>query len=257
LAATDLRHPSGVALSVIIPAYNEERRLPSYLARIVEYLEQRGILYEIIVVDDGSRDATAEIVAGWLPGDRRVRLIRLPRNRGKGHAVRTGMLQASGRLRLFTDADGATPIAELERLLKAIDAGADVAIASRALPADDCMVHAHLHRKVLGRVFSFIVNMAAVKGIRDTQCGFKLFTADAANAVFPLQRIDDFGFDVEVLFLCRQKGFSIAEVPVNWNDVPGSKVGMIRDSARMFVDIFRIRINDLLGAYRSEAESVK
>lgn len=244
---------NSIFLSVIIPAYNEESRLPAYLAGILAYLEQQGIIYEIIVVDDGSIDSTAEVVARFMQENGRVRLIRHPRNRGKGYAVRTGMLEASGRLRLFADADGATPITELERLQKAVDTGADVAIASRALRDVGCTVHAHLHRKVIGAVFNFIVTTLTVKGIHDTQCGFKLFTAEAANAAFPLQRIDDFGFDVEVLFLCSRKGYRIAEVPVNWTDIAGSKVNLIRDSFRMFIDIFKIKIFDLTGMYRKSS----
>jgi len=237
-------------LSIIIPAYNEEKRLPVYLARILEYLELQDISYEIIVVDDGSHDLTAEVVDRFKQENVRVKLIRLSRNGGKGCAVRAGMLQASGKLRLFADADGATPIAELERLQKAIDSGADVAIASRAMKDDSCIINAHLHRKVIGRVFHYIVTTLTVKGIHDTQCGFKLFTAEAAQAVFPLQRIDDFGFDVEILYLCQRYGYRIAEVPVNWTDIAGSKVSLIRDSLRMFADIFRIRFNDLTGVYR-------
>ena len=237
-------------LSIIIPAYNEERRLPVYLASVLDYLEQLDILYEILVVDDGSQDATAEVVARFMQENTRVKLIRLPRNRGKGNAVRTGMLQASGKLRLFADADGATPITELERLRRAIDGGADVAIASRAMKDDSCTVSAHLHRRVIGRVFHFIVTTLTVKGIHDTQCGFKLFTAEAAQAVFPLQRIEDFGFDVEILYLCQRNGYRIAEVPVNWTDIAGSKVSLVRDPLRMFMDIFKIRLNDLRGAYR-------
>jgi dolichyl-phosphate beta-glucosyltransferase len=236
-------------LSVIIPAYNEASRLPPYLDEIVAYLHQQDIAYEIIVVDDGSSDATAEVVGRFIRDNGRIRLVRLPGNRGKGHAVKTGMLRASGRLRLFADADGATPISELEKLRRAVEGGADVAIASRALKDDSCTVHAHLHRKVLGRIFHCIVTALTVKGIRDTQCGFKLFTAETANAVFSLQRIDDFGFDVEVLYLCQRNGYRIAEVPVNWTDIAGSKVNLIRDSLRMFADTFKIRFFDLVGFY--------
>jgi dolichyl-phosphate beta-glucosyltransferase len=245
-----------IFLSIIIPAYNEESRLPSYLEGILAYLEKQEIIYEIIVVDDGSHDATAEAVARFTQRNGRIRLIRLSRNRGKGYAVRTGMLEATGSLRLFADADGATPIMELKRLQEAIDTGADVAIASRALRDTACTVNAHLHRKIIGAVFNFIVAAFTVKGIHDTQCGFKLFSAEAANAVFPLQRIDDFGFDVEVLFLCQQNGYRIAEVPVNWTDVAGSKVSLIRDSLRMFTDIFKIRFNDLKGSYRHRSNVV-
>jgi len=239
-----------VFLSIIIPAYNEERRLPLYLAKVLEYLELQKINYEIIIVDDGSHDSTAEFVTRFVQDNIRIKLIRLPRNSGKGYAVRTGMLQATGKLRLFTDADGATPITELEQLLKAIDRGADVAIASRAMKDDSCTINAHLHRKVIGAIFNFIVTTLTIKGIHDTQCGFKLFTDEAAEAVFPRQHIDDFGFDVEILYLCQRNGYRVAEVPVNWTDIAGSKVNLIRDSLRMFADIFKIRFFDLTGAYR-------
>ena len=242
-----------VFLSIIIPAYNEEKRLPVYLAGVLEYLDLQDYLSEIIVVDDGSHDSTAEIVARFKQENIRIKLIRLSCNRGKGYAVKTGMLQACGTLRLFSDADGATPITELERLRKAIDSGADVAIASRAMKDDSRTVRAHLHRKVIGRVFHFIVTTLTVKGIHDTQCGFKLFTAEAAEAVFPLQRIDDFGFDVEVLYLCQRNGYRIAEVPVNWTDIAGSRVNLIWDSLRMFTDIFKTRYFDLTGAYRDRS----
>lgn len=237
-------------LSIIIPAYNEENRLPAYLARVLEYLEMQDFSFEVLVVNDGSTDATAEMVEGISSRNQRIKLIRLPENRGKGYAVKTGMLAASGKLRLFADADGATPITELERLRKAIDSGADVAIASRAMKDDTRTINAHLHRKVIGRVFHCIVSTLTVKGLRDTQCGFKLFTAEAAQAVFRLQRIHDFGFDVEILFLCQRNGYRIAEVPVNWTDVAGSKVSLIRDSMKMFWDIFKIRFNEVAGVYR-------
>jgi len=239
-----------VFLSIIIPAYNEESRLPLYLSRVLDYLEQQKILYEIIIVDDGSHDFTAEVVTRFVQDNIRIKLIRLPRNSGKGYAVRTGMLQATGKLRLFTDADGATPITELERLLKAIVSGADVAIASRAMKDGSCTIIAHLHRKVIGAIFNFIVTTLTVKGIHDTQCGFKLFTAEATEAVFPRQQIDDFGFDVEILYLCQRSGYRIAEVPVNWTDIAGSKVNVVWDSLRMFADIFKIRFFYLTGVYR-------
>ena len=242
---------SDIGLSVVIPAYNEEKRLPSYLSEILDYLEAGDTSYEILVVDDGSSDDTAGVVAGFSRSNDRVKLVSLPRNRGKGYAVKTGMMGAQGKLLLFTDADGATPIAELQRLQEALERGADVAIASRALHDDCCTVQAHLHRKVIGGVFNLLVSVLAVTGIHDTQCGFKLFRVEVARAVFPQQRIEDFGFDVEILFLCRKKGYRISEVPVNWSDIQGSKVGVLRDSLRMFGDLFKIRINDLRGAYPS------
>jgi dolichyl-phosphate beta-glucosyltransferase len=164
------------------------------------------------------------------------------------------MLKACGYLRLFADADGATPITELEGLKKAIEAGADVAVASRALHDDSHIVQTKFHRKLIGTIFNFIVRSLTVKGISDTQCGFKLFTAEAANATFPLQRIHDFGFDVEVLYICHKKGYRIVEVPVNWTDVPGSKVKLLRDSLRMFTDIMKIRLDDWRGVYQERPE---
>jgi len=237
-------------LSVIIPAYNEERRLPVYLARVIEYLERQPFPAEIIIVDDGSRDGTAAVVERFAAKHSLVRLIRLPRNRGKGHAVKTGMIAASGRMRLFADADGATPIAEVERLQNAIAAGADVAVGSRALRDEALVVKARIHRRFIGTVFNFIVRTLTVRGINDTQCGFKLFTARAADVVFSLQQIDDFGFDVELLYISRRNGFLIAEVPVNWTDIPGTKVKIARDSLRMLKDVFKIRLHDLRGGYR-------
>jgi dolichyl-phosphate beta-glucosyltransferase len=237
-------------LSVVIPAYNEERRLPFYLSGIVAYLEAQPFSSEVIIVDDGSQDGTAAIVERFAAENSRVRLIRLPQNQGKGYAVKTGMLKACGRLRLFADADGATPIKELAGLKKTIEAGADVAVGSRALRDDSHTVKTQFHRKLMGTVFNFIVRTLTVKGINDTQCGFKLFTAEAANAAFPMQRIHDFGFDVEVLYICHKKGYRIVEVPVNWTDVPGSKVRLIRDSLRMSKDVMKIRLNDWRGIYQ-------
>jgi dolichyl-phosphate beta-glucosyltransferase len=238
-------------LSVVIPAYNEERRLPAYLVKILTYLEVQPFSFEVIIVDDGSQDGTVEMVERFTAENSKVHLIRLPQNRGKGYAVKTGMLKACGKLRLFADADGATPITELAGLKKAIEAGADAAVASRALHDESHIVQTKFHRKLMGIVFNFIVMTLTVKGINDTQCGFKLFSAEAANAVFPLQRIQDFGFDVEVLYICQKKGFRIVEVPVNWTDIPGTKVRLIRDSLRMFKDVVKIRMNDWRGAYQN------
>lgn len=244
-------------LSVVIPAYNEELRLPAYLAKILAYLEEQPLSSEVIIVDDGSRDGTAAMIERFSAENSNVRLIRLSQNRGKGYAVKIGMLKACGELRLFTDADGATPITELAGLKKAIEAGADAAVGSRALRDDSHTVKTQFHRKLMGSVFNFIVRTLTVKRIYDTQCGFKLFTADAANAVFPLQRIHDFGFDVEVLYICQKKGYRIVEVPVNWTDVPGTKVRLIWDSLRMFKDVVKIRVNDCRGIYQERRQDIR
>jgi dolichyl-phosphate beta-glucosyltransferase len=239
-----------INISIIIPAYNEEARLPLFLGSIAAYFEPQDISYEIIIVDDGSTDSTAGVVERLAADNPSIKLIRLAANRGKGCAVRTGMLQARGKLLLFTDADGATPIAEFQRLKDAVKKGADLAIASRALRDDSCVVVARLHRKVIGTVFNLIVSVVAIQGVKDTQCGFKLFTAESAASIFPLQRIDGFGFDVEILFISNKLGHRIVEVPVSWTDIKGSKVMLMRDSVKMFADIFRTRLNNLRGYYR-------
>jgi dolichyl-phosphate beta-glucosyltransferase len=239
-------------ISIVIPAYNEEDRLPGYLREVVIFLDARAESYEVIVVDDGSIDGTAEAVERFAEHAPSVRLLRLPENRGKGYAVRIGILSACGRSRLFTDADGATSIQELSRLESAIDGGADIAIGSRALSGDSVTVKGRLHRKIMGQLFNLLVRLFAVKGIHDTQCGFKLFTASAAETIFPLLTIDDFGFDVELLYVARQHGLSISEVPVNWTDIAGTKVRIVRDSWRMLRDILRVRRNALSGFYSFE-----
>jgi dolichyl-phosphate beta-glucosyltransferase len=171
-----------------------------------------------------------------------VRLLRVPKNYGKGHAVRTGVLNASGRMILFADADGSTPIEEFKRLEDALLKGAQIAIGSRALASSDTRVTTAWHRKVLGRAFNFCVNAMILPKIADTQCGFKLFTAPAAKFLFERQQSDGFSFDVEILFIARQAEISVMEVPINWTNVPGSKVRLIVDAARMFRDIVLYKV---------------
>jgi dolichyl-phosphate beta-glucosyltransferase len=240
---------TGPELSVIIPAFNEETRLPTYLSSIIRHVERSDRPSEIIVVDDGSEDGTAAAVLDASATCPVVRLMSLRENKGKGFAVRAGMLAASGSLRLFCDADGATPIGELVRLERAISSGADIAIGSRAVRQDDCRVDAKLHRKLLGTVYNGLVRLVAVPGIYDTQCGFKLFRGSVADRVFGAQTLPGFGFDVEVLFLARRWGYVIREVPVNWQDKPGGKVHLCRDAARMFVDLMNVRWRWAVGAY--------
>ncbi|MDR3580389.1 MAG: glycosyltransferase family 2 protein [Oryzomonas sp.] len=237
------------SLSIIIPAYNEEDRLPRYLGSIVKYLTEKNTSYELIIVDDGSTDSTATVVEKIMETNPHVKIIRTSQNHGKGFAVKAGMLNACGKLRLFADADGATPIKELERLRQGIESGADIAIASRALHDGSTTVTARLHRKIIGTIFNLVVGLLAVQDVNDTQCGFKLFTEASANAIFPLQRISGFGFDVEILFICKKKGYRVKEIPVNWIDIKGSKVKLFRDSWKMFIDVIAIRLNDLRGVY--------
>jgi len=227
--------------SVVIPAYNEARRLPRYLDSVVSYFDGRGEPYEVLVVDDGSRDATAAVVRQVAECHAAVRLIRMGQNRGKGAAVRRGMLLARGRWRLFTDADGATPITELKRLEPALFAGADVAIGSRGMSDVSVALETRRHRVLAGRVFNWIVHRAGLSGIHDSQCGFKAFSAEAADALFPLIVTAGFGFDVELLLRARAAGFTVVEVAVNWSDQPGSKSSVVRDGPRMLWQIARAR----------------
>jgi dolichyl-phosphate beta-glucosyltransferase len=228
--------------SVIIPAFNERRRLPTYLEDVVGWFEGRGEPYEVLVVDDGSADGTADAVAAIAARNPSVRLLRHPTNRGKGAAVRQGMLAARGAYRLFADADGATPIAELKRLEVPLVAGADVAIGSRALPDPAVSVVARRHRVWSGRVFNWLVSRLGLAGIADSQCGFKAFRARAAEDLFGRLGTRGFGFDVELLLLAQRLGYRIVEVPVNWADQPGSKVGVLKDGPGMLAQILAARL---------------
>jgi len=227
--------------SVVIPAFNEAGRLPRYLEEIVSYLGTRGEPWEVIVVDDGSTDGTADVVRAMAARCAEVRLLRQPTNAGKGAAVRAGMLAARGAWRLFADADGATPIAELKRLEAALSAGADIAIGSRAVAAAGVMVRARRHRVAAGRLFNALAERLGLRGIEDSQCGFKAFTAAAAADLFPRVAIAGFGFDVELLLRARARGWRVAEVAVNWEDQPASKVGVLKDGPRMLWQIIGAR----------------
>jgi len=236
-------------LSIVVPAFNEEDRLEPALRSYLGYGRATARSVELIVVDDGSVDRTSLLVeqlAGEFP---ELRLIRLAENRGKGYAVRSGVVNARGRMVLFADADGATPISEIERLQAAIETGADVAIGSRAIHDRDVKVNAKLYRRVMGRVFHGLVQALTVRGVRDTQCGFKLFRGPVAHDLFSRMRMSGFSFDVEVLMMAQRRGYRIAEVPVNWTHQPGSKVNLALDSLRMMRDLFVIRSRYFSGEY--------
>jgi dolichyl-phosphate beta-glucosyltransferase len=232
---------SAVDLSMVIPAYNEARRLPPTLTRLRDYLDTGADSYEVLVVDDGSDDdtvAVAQAVAREWP---QLEVLALPHNQGKGAAVREGMLHARGALRAFSDADLSTPIEELPRLRSHLGGACHVAIASRDAPGSDIQVHQPRWREFMGRTYNRILRLLVLPGIRDTQCGFKLFTSEAAEACFAPLETFRFGFDAEVLVRAHRRGWEIAEVPVRWRHVEESRVGGIGDALRMLYDLVRLR----------------
>jgi len=239
--------------SIIIPAYNEAGRILPYLRQITDYLRGRGNPYEILVVDDGSTDATPSVVGSLSASVPEISLLRLPGRRGKGAAVKRGMQAATGQLQLFADADGATPIEELARLEQALETGADVAIGSRALASrlPEFSVRARLHRSILGGLFNAAVRQGGIRGIADTQCGFKLFRRAVAQDLFGVATIDGYGLDLELLYVAQRRGYRIAEVPINWTDQPGSKVRIWRDGFLMMRELARVRQNDRKGLYHT------
>jgi dolichyl-phosphate beta-glucosyltransferase len=247
-------------LSIIIPAYNEEKRLGRTLQRICEYFAESGVQQrdiEIIVVDDGSTDRTADLTREFtqrmpMPN---LRLVSNGTNRGKGYSVRRGMLEARGRIALFTDADLSAPIEESQKLLAALDAGNQIAIGSRAVDRNLIDVHQSAFREGAGIIFNAFVKLFTGLPFEDTQCGFKAFLREPSRTVFEKQMTEGFGFDPEILFLARRQGLQIAEVPVRWSHDDATRVHVVRDSLRMFGDLIFIRWNWLLGRYRTRAES--
>ncbi len=239
-------------LSIVIPAYNEEARLARALARIRDYLASRGMegeKAEIIVVDDGSKDSTAQIVQEWSRRLPSLRLVSNGQNRGKGYSVRHGMLEARGRIALFTDADLSAPVEEADKLFAALKAGNDVAIGSRALDRSLISTHQSKLRELAGIIFNGFVRFFTGLPFHDTQCGFKAFVSEPSRIVFELQRIERFGFDPEILFLAKRHGLRTVEIPVRWAHDPATKVHVLRDSLLMFGDLVVIRWNWLLGRY--------
>jgi glycosyltransferase involved in cell wall biosynthesis len=233
-------------LSIIIPAYNEERRLPISLPKILEYLERQPFASEVVVVDDGSVDNTRAVVQSFQGGPIPVRLICNP-HAGKGAAVRTGMLQAEGEYLFLCDADLSMPIEQIERFLPPV-VTAPIAIGSREAPGARRFNEPGL-RHLMGRVFNLIVRLFAVPGFQDTQCGFKCFRRAEAQEIFRRQIMTGFGFDVEVLYLARRLGYQTVEVPIDWYFMANSKVNPLRDTMRMFSDVLRVRLNDWRGLY--------
>lgn len=243
-----------VSYSIVIPAYNEGRRLAPTLQQVLAYLQQQGWDAEVIVVNDGSTDNTAEIAGSFAARHPEVVLLENPGNRGKGYSVRHGILKARGEVIVFSDADLSSPIEEMPKLLQAISAGADIAIGSRWLRAELQTTRQSLHRQLFGRIFNGLNRVVLGLQFKDTQCGFKAFTRRAAQTILPLQQIERWGFDPEILFLARKFGFRAVEVPVRWGHVGGTRINPLVDGARMFQEMLRIRWNSISGKYHGASE---
>lgn len=228
-------------LSVVIPAFNESRRLPEALRQIRQYAESTGWEIEVLVVDDGSRDGTAEAARAFEPGPLKIRVLGGPHNRGKGHAVRQGMLAAGGELLLMCDADMSTPIGEVEKLLPFLEDGCEVVIGSRDRPESILSPPQGWVRRLMGRMLRFGRRLLVLRDLKDTQCGFKLFTRGAGRRIFGLVHTENFAFDFEALLLARRLGYAIAEVGVLWCNDPDSRVHIIRDPVRMLGSLAAIR----------------
>lgn len=230
-------------LSIIIPAFEEEKRLAKTFIRIVKFFEKKGVQFEIIVINDGSRDNTRAVVLEHSKKYKQIVLIDNKRNRGKGYSVKKGVEKAKGDLILITDADLSTPIEEFEKLNKYICQGYDIVIGSRRIKGSNVRIKQPMYRRVLGRGFGWLAGIIAVKGLKDTQCGFKLFKSNIAKNAFRLQRIDGFTFDVEILFISKKKfAARIKESPIQWIDSPFfSKVNAFKEMFRMFKDLIKIR----------------
>ena len=235
--------------SIVLPAYNERERISATLEKILAYAQRRGWNAEVIVVNDGSSDDTAKIVAGYASRNDGLRLLENPGNRGKGYSVRNGMLHARGEILLFSDADLSSPIEESVKLFEAIANGADIAIGSRWLDPRLQIRRQPFYRRVFGRIFNLALRSILGLQFKDTQCGFKAFTRRSAQAIFPLQKIERWGFDPELLYLARRSGFVVREVPVAWSHREGTRISPLRDGIRMFGEILRIRWYALKGNY--------
>jgi len=240
--------------SIVIPAYNESARIPATLQSVLSYVRAQGWSTEVIVVNDGSRDATADLVREFARGAPEVRLIENPGNRGKGYSVRNGLLQALGEVVMFTDADLSAPIEEAQGLFAAIAQGADIAIGSRWLEKGRQTHRQPLYRQFFGRCFNAVTR--AVMGLRfaDTQCGFKAFTRTAAQTVFQLQTIEGWGFDPEILFIAVKRGYRIVEVPVSWAHDERTRMSYLKDGMKMLEEVAAIRWNALLGRYDKKVD---
>ncbi len=249
-----MAHPH---LSIVIPAYNESARIESTLERVLQCVGAQNWDAEVLVVDDGSEDATPAIVTQWVKRHPRLHLIENPGNRGKGYSVRNGLLQAAGDVVLFTDADLSAPMKEAELLLEALAAGADVAIGSRWMDRTRQTIHQPMYRQFFGRCFNWITRIVMGLPFKDTQCGFKAFKRPAAQIIFRLQRIERWGFDPEILFIARKLKYKIVEVPVTWGHDERSRMSYLKDGMKMLEEMAVIRTNSLAGRYDQDIAALK
>ena len=243
--------------SIVIPAFNERARIPATLRSVVDCVRTRGWSAEVIVVNDGSSDETAQLVSEFSEHAPEVRLIENPRNCGKGYSVRSGILHALGEVVMFTDADLSSPIEEAERLFAAIAHGADIAIGSRWLASSRQTHRQPLYRQFFGRCFNALTRMVMNLPFADTQCGFKAFTRSAAQTVFQLQTIERWGFDPEILFIALKRGYHIQEVPVSWAHDARSRISYLRDGLQMLKELAIVRWNALLGRYGKQVSVIQ
>ncbi len=237
-------------IAVIIPAYNEELRLLPTLIDVHAFLTKTVSSFEIIVVNDGSSDNTANLVKEFVQTHINVSLIDNQKNSGKGFAIRQGVLKAESDLILIDDADGSSPITELPKLLASLKKGNDIAIGSRAKPDTSRYVEALTYRKVIGRIYSLIINSLLLPGFYDTQCGFKLYKQEVAKQIFSFSTINGYSFDIETLFLAKQLKYQIDEIAINWHNVEGSKVNIITDSLKMLFETIKIKLKYQCGSYK-------
>jgi len=235
--------------TIVIPAFNEGTRLGPTLEKVLSYVHAQKWDAEIIVVNDGSRDNTADIVRSFAAKDPVLRLVENPGNRGKGYSVRNGMLNARGQVVLFSDADLSSPIEEAPKLFQALDAGADIAIGSRWLRAETQTQRQPLHRQLFGRIFNLMLRVTLGLKFKDTQCGFKAFKRPAVEKIFPLQKTERWGFDPEILFLARKFKFKVQEIPVAWGHSGETRINPLVDGFRMFLEMLHVRWYDLTGKY--------
>lgn len=236
-------------LSIVIPVYNEEKRIHASLSKVVDYVKKNGISdnSEIIVVNDGSLDNTVSVINQFKEDYNFIKLVDYKDNKGKGYAVKKGVLSAKGDYILFMDADLSTPLEEINKVIRFLDMSYDLSIGSRGLKDSKIIIQQPIYRRAMGKIFNLTVRLLLIKKIRDTQCGFKCFKKEVAREIFNQTKINGFCFDVEVLYIAQRKGYRIKEIPVKWYDFPDSKVGIFKDSLKMLIEIFKIKFINKYG----------